>query len=396
MTNAHMLPHHRDRVGPIVTQTEYVFGMECTAGNEVEFLDGHEPFVAALIDDIDAASDHIHLLFYIFHPDETGRRVAEALTRAVKRGVKCRLLADAAGSRSLFRRRGMASELRNAGIEVRAALPASLFRKRLSRLDLRNHRKIAVFDGRIAYAGSHNVVNEMYPAKLPLKCLDLSARYQGPVVMQLQAVFAEDWTFDAERHLSREGLFPHVEQAGDTAVQTVPSGPEEESQTLRRILLTAIASARNTLVLTTPYFVPDEHTILALSMAAHRGVRVHVVVSKRTDYGIVTAAGRSCYAALLDYGVRIHQFTQGMLHAKTLTIDDNLAVIGSANIDSRSFILNFELNTLMYGREITQRLRAIQQCYMDQCHELEHDAWMKRPLWRQYVDDAAALLSPLL
>ena len=156
----------------------------------------------------------------------------------------------------------------------------------------------------------------------------------------------------------------------------------------------ALAGIR--MVFTTPYFVPDEYTMLALSMAAHRGVEVHAVVSSRTDYRLVTAASRASFEPLMEYGVRIHMFSSGMVHAKTLTIDDHFAIIGSANIDSRSFVLNFELNTLMYGPEITNRLLEIQRCYIEQCEELNLQQWRKRPLARQYLDDAAALLSPLL
>lgn len=391
-----LLPHHRDRLDPLMTQAERVFGMPCIEGNDVQFIAEHETFIDTLIKDIDTATHHVHLLFYIYEPDETGQRVAEALTRAAQRGVVCRVLADAAGSRGFFKRRGLATQLAVGGVRVQAAMPVSPFRKRLARIDLRNHRKIVVVDGCIAYVGSHNIINEMYPTRPPLMCHDLSARYRGPVAAQLQAVFAEDWTFDTDEQLAGDDVFPVCGRAGETAVQTVPSGPEAETQTLRRILLTAIAAARSRLVLTTPYFVPDEHTILALSMAAHRGVQVNVVVSDRTDYDLVTAAGRSHYEALMEYGVHIHLFPGGLLHAKTLTIDDHFAIIGSANIDSRSFILNFELNTLMYGPEITLRLLAIQEKYISECRELDLAQWRQRPLLRQFADSAAALLSPLL
>lgn len=391
-----LLPHHHDRLDPIMTQTKRVFGMPCTYGNEVRFLAEHKAFVQSIIDDIDAAQHHVHMLFYIYEPDETGQTIADALVRAADRGVVCRVLADAAGSMPFFKRRGLASQLVQAGVMVQPALPASLFRKQLARIDLRNHRKLIVVDGSVGYVGSHNIINEAYPSRPPLQCHDLSARFRGPVVNQLQAVFAEDWTFDTDERLSGGDIFPANEPAGEVAVQTVPSGPEAETKTLRRILLTAIAAARHRLVLTTPYFVPDEYTILALSMAAHRGVQVHVIVSESSDYGIVTAAGRAQYQPLMEYGVRIHLFPHGLLHAKSLTIDEHFGIVGSANIDSRSFILNFELNTLMYGPEITNRLLALQEQYIQQCYEISLDEWVNRPLWRQFVDDAASLLSPLL
>lgn len=381
---------------PIMQQTQHVFGAPVLRGNDAQLLPGHDAYFNALCDDIAAAEHHIHMLYYIFQQDDTGRRVADALIDAAARGVHCRLLVDSAGSRGFVRRDGLAGQLRNGGVDVHAALPVSPFRRHLSRIDLRNHRKLAVIDGTCAYAGSHNVLDAMYPIRPPLQCFDCSARLTGPVVGQLQAVFAEDWAFETDKSLDPEDLFPHCPEDGDVQAQVVPSGPEHESHTFRRMMLTTINTARRSLMLTTPYFVPDEHSLMAISTAAHRGVDVHVIVGKRSDYSVVTAAGRSFFYRLLAAGVNVHIFQPGMLHAKTLTIDDSLALIGSANFDARSFVLNFELGVYLYGERITEQVREVQQHYLKQCVTVDQTQWHQRPSWQQYRDDAAALCAPLL
>jgi cardiolipin synthase A/B len=386
----------REHQYPMVIQTERIFGMPVSDGNHVELLTTFDSFTNRLIEDITQAKHHVHLTFYIFEPDETGARVADALIEAQRRGVTCRVIADAAGSRDLFARGGLAERMKEHGVRVVSALPVSPLRRRFERLDLRNHRKLAVIDGRIAYAGSHNVINREYPTGEKLDLTDLSARFTGPVVAQLQIVFIEDWVFETDEHIDGEPLFPKLDAAGRVRVQTVPSGPNEESETFRRVLLAAVNSARKRLVITTPYLALDEPTLLAISMAAYRGVSVEVVSTERSDYGIVAAAGRSHIDRLLEYGVRVFLFKPGLLHTKAMSIDDSYAILGSANLDMRSFNLNFELNAILYGEEITRRLREVQEGYMTDSVELDLESWRARPRWRRFLDDAAALLSPLL
>ncbi|MDX1683502.1 MAG: cardiolipin synthase, partial [Phycisphaeraceae bacterium] len=331
---------------PLVREAEKVCGLPILAGNHVEFLEDTQPTVDRLVADIDAAEHHVHLLFYIYEPDAVGTRVTAALERAVSRGVAVRLMADAAGSRSLFAYTGPAAAMREAGIEVVPALPVKPFRRRLARMDIRNHRKLAVIDGRTAYTGSHNIVEAHYHKRAG-QWVDLNARLTGPVVRQMQMVFAEDWAYETQTDLEGPSIFPELEPAGDVLAQTVPTGPGEITDAFQRIVLSAINAARDHLMLTTPYFVPDEATMLSLMMAADRGAKVELVLPRHSDHPLVSAAGRASFERLLENGIHIYEFHEGLLHAKTLSVDDDFAMLGSGNMDIRSFSLNFEMSILL-------------------------------------------------
>lgn len=380
----------------MIVQAERISGNPIVGGNSVELIHEADDVAARIAADIDAATDHVHLLYYIFWPDKNGKVVAEALQRAAKRGVTCRLLADSSGSRPLFRN-VMLQDLRSAGVKVQAALPVTPWRRKLARLDLRNHRKIAIIDGRTGYTGSHNVVVEDYgSSRRAGRWVDLTGRFQGPVVAQLQMVFLDDWAYETGDYLQEQSLFPPLRATAQVAAQVVPTGPNHEAETFRRVLVAALNAAHRKIIITTPYLVPDEPTTLALAMAADRGVQVIVVVPERSDHPLVEAAARWYFEQLLDAGVEIHHYCDGMLHAKTITVDDAFALLGSANIDIRSFYLNFELSVLLYGQEITARLRASQERYLKSCTQLSLETWRQRPALSKYVESAAALFSPLL
>jgi cardiolipin synthase len=380
----------------MILQAERISGNPIVAGNEFELVAEADDKVRRLIADIDAAQDHVHVLYYIFRPDAVGRQVIEALKRAARRGVTCRVLLDAAGSRSMFKRRGAAHELRQAGVQISPALPVALLRRKLARVDLRNHRKLVVIDGHIAYTGSHNIVVETYGHKWAGKWEDLSTRCTGPVVAQIQMVFIEDWYFETDEHLTAPSLFPPLQPTGEIAAQAVPTGPSHEAETFRRVLIAALNSAQQQIIMTTPYLVPDEPTMLALAMAADRGVDVRLVVPARSDHPLVAAAGRSYFQPLMESGVSIYRYRTGMLHAKTITVDHAFALLGSANLDIRSFYLNFEINLLLYGAQITNYLRFAQQRYINESEPVSLAEWRRRPMAKQCVENAAALLSPLL
>ena len=387
-----------DENRPVMLQAQRIGGMPILEGNEVELLPDNSQFIERLIEDIDRAQNHIHLLYYIFEPDVAGQRVVEALIRASKRDVKCRVLADDVGSRHLFRRRKLYRQMLENQIDVRPVLSVSFLRRGLSRLDLRNHRKLAVFDGAVAYAGSANVVADGCGPKRPGTgaWIDLSARFTGPVVAQLQVVFLEDWFFETEESLDTEDIHPAVEAVGDVPVQSVATGPSNESQAFPRVLLAAINHAHQKVVITTPYFIPDEPTVWALQMAAERGVDVQIVIPRRSDHLLVDVAGRAYFQSMLDAGVKIFHYEPGVLHSKTMTVDNDFSLIGSSNMDVRSFYLNFELNVLLYGPMITRQLQDLQSQYIADSVPLDAEVWRKRSLMRRYLGHAAALLSPLL
>jgi len=383
-------------LNPMVRQAEHVGGLPIVGANHVELLADTETVVAKLIDEIEHAQKHVHLLYYIFRPDETGRRVAEAMRRAAGRGVRVRLLVDAVSSRALFGRRGVAHALRAAGVQVVPALPVAPLRRGLARIDIRNHRKLAVIDGRVAFTGSQNIVNADYGHPRAGQWYDLTGRFTGPVVWQMQQVFLEDWTFETGAMPEDEQLFPHLEPTGEMVAQTVPTGPSDAARTFRRILLAAINAAQRKVIITSPYLIPDEPTLLGLIMAANRGVEVSLVVPRKTDHPLAAAASRASFADLLDAGVHIFQFKPGLLHAKTLTVDDAFGVLGSSNIDLRSFDINFELSVLLYGPEITAELRFAQTHSIDQSDPIDLNVWRRRPLLHRYAHSTAALFSPLL
>ncbi|MCX5662451.1 MAG: cardiolipin synthase [Planctomycetota bacterium] len=383
---------------PVVIQASRISGMPIIGGNSVSLMTGYEQAINWLVEDIDSAQKHVHLLYYIFSDDKTGQLVGDALVRAARRGVRCRVLADATGSRPLFARRGLGAKLKAEGVEVHPVLPVSPFQRPLVRIDLRNHRKLAVIDCRTAHAGSQNIIDTDYDCPGGPDTIDLVGRFRGPIVAQLQSVFLEDWEFETGKPLEGEDLMPEMTVAGETHAQVVATGPsnEIEGQALPRVLLAAFNAAQKRIIITTPYLVPDEPMLFALTMAAERGVEVTLVVPRSSDHALVTAAARSHFETLLESGVRIFLHRRGMLHSKTATVDDAVALLGSSNLDMRSFYLNFELNVLLYGPEVTAQLSDEQMRYVAESERIDLAMWRRRPALQRFADSAAALLSPLL
>jgi cardiolipin synthase len=366
--------------------------MPVVLGNAVEFFTESAVVVNRLSADIEAAKSHVHLLYYIFAPDATGQQIAGALAKAAKRGVKCRVIIDQFASRSDFRRNGFASQLRASGVEVVAALPSSPLRRR----DLRNHRKLAIIDDRIAYNGSQNLINADYGGRRGGPWVDLSGRFTGPVVAEFATVFVMDWAFETNQELDAPSPDTIGKIAGGVPMQVVPSGPVSPGESFRRLFLGVVESAQRQIIITTPYFIPDESSVLALLTATDRGVDVSLILPETSDNIFAAAAGRAQYARLLEAGVSIYLYRPGLIHAKTITVDDSVGIIGSANIDVRSFHLNFELTALLYGREVTNRLKIVQQTYLADTRRLERNEWATRPVLAKYADSAVSLISPLL
>jgi cardiolipin synthase A/B len=386
-------PELGTRATDAVKLAEHLAYMPILGGNDVELIAQTETFIDKLVADIDAAQRHVHLLFYIFVGDGTGRRVIDALTRAVGRGVKCRVLVDAVGSRPFLKR--WSKKMRAAGIELHEALPVGLFRRGMARLDLRNHRKLAVIDGRIGYTGSQNIVDAGYGHK-DLAWYDLMVRLRGPILLELQAVFVTDWHFETDEVLDGETIFPEPEPAGEIAVQTLPSGPTYPTENYQRMVVAAIHAAERRVAITTPYFVPDDPFLQALETAVLRGVEVELVVPRKVDQRLVGAASRSYWDDLLAMGVKLYLYDKGLLHAKTMCVDDAIAFIGSSNFDIRSFALNFEINLLFYGREVAEQLRRQQNLYLKDSFRLTAERWEQRSTAKTLFENIARLLSPLL
>ncbi|HYE20265.1 MAG TPA: cardiolipin synthase [Tepidisphaeraceae bacterium] len=366
---------------------------EIMGGNAIELLDDYDGAIARLVADIDAAEHHVHLLYYIFADDAVGRRIVDALVRARRRGVSCRLLIDDAGSRKFVGT--IERDLRATGAEVVRVLPVSLWRRISSaRVDLRNHRKLAVIDGAIGYTGSQNVIDPAF--KMPLVYEDVVVRAAGPVVAQLQAVFLADHFVETARGIRDAGMFPATPAAGASPAQLLPSGPGYPHQNLQRMIVSLMHAARHRVVITTPYFIPDEPVLQAVQTAVLRGVEVHLVVSKQIDQVLVGLAQRSYYEDLLEAGVRVHSYTRRFLHAKHVSVDDDVALIGSSNMDIRSFVLNAEVMLVVYDRAVVARLRGIQERYFADSEEITAEEWRARPGWHKVLQNVARLADSLL
>jgi cardiolipin synthase A/B len=376
-----------------VDLAERLTGMPGLGGNAVELLTGDTGMTDRLIDDIDAAERSVHLLFYIFADDDTGRRVADALARAVVRGVVCRVLVDAVGSSGMLKTRAPA--MRRDGIAVSACLPVNLLRFYMSRIDVRNHRKLAVIDGLFAYTGSWNIVDAGY-GRSDIAWHDLVLRLTGPVVLELQAVFLADWYHETGMLMEDASLFPESPTEGDIPVQALPSGPNYPTGNYQLLAVDAVFAARERITITTPYFVPDSAFMEALRTAALRGLRVELILSARMDQVVVGYASRAYYDELLDAGVVIYHYRENLLHTKSITIDDSLALFGTSNLDIRSFRLNFELNLVLYGSGITCRIREAQNGYLRHSDVLDPAEWARRSTSRRVLEGIARLFSPLL
>jgi cardiolipin synthase len=357
----------------------------------------------AMIADINRAESHCHLLTYIFYPEGKPLEVAEALERAVARGVSCRVAVDSAGSRKFFRS-GLASRLRSSGVEVLELLGVNPLRLLFRRLDLRNHRKLLIVDGMVAYAGSHNMADDSFRPKGPDgpgPWHDATARVEGYAARALALLFIADWNSEASSPIGDVDAYlpPRSAREPDditSAVQILPSGPESRPGAIQATMVSAMHLAERELIVTTPYFVPDATLMTALVTASARGVETTLIVPARNDAPIVDRAGKASYARLLDAGVRILRYTPGLLHAKTVTVDGKVALIGSANMDQRSFRINFEVTLAVYDDPFASTLRSLQHQYIAQSEPVEPADWNSRSVGRKLVDNAAALFGPLL
>ena len=385
---------------PLARLARLSIGLPTLPGNQLELIGDWQDVFRRLVDDIDAAESTCHLEFYIWQPGGAAADVAAALLRARERGVVCRILVDAMGSRT-FLRSDVADQMRAVGIEVLAALPGGLLRMPLVRFDLRMHRKIVVIDGRIAYTGSLNLVDPRYFKQDSNvgQWVDAMVRLEGPAVESLAITFLADWYVESDDDLAQlrdtGGADPQL-QVGECAVQALPSGPAFRSESIEQILIMAVYSAREELILTTPYLVPSEVLRMALESAARRGVKVILIVPAKVDSRLVRYASQAFQGELLRAGVRIAKFHGGLLHTKSVTVDGKTSLFGSLNLDPRSLRLNFEISLAVYDQQFTGRLRALQQSYLDQSELVNLEFWGNRPLRQRIAENCARLLGPLL
>lgn len=386
-----LLPDHFRQA---VTLATNLGDFPITGGNQIELLTDYDQSIRRLIDDIHSARHHVHLLYYIFADDKTGLHVIEALGQAVTRGVKCRVLIDSLGSRPWLG--DVERIMREKGIEVTPLLPVRILRFHADRprLDLRNHRKIAVIDGKIGYVGSQNIANANFKPGIVNK--ELVTRMNGPVVLELQAVLLTDRYLEGEQNVEDPSFFPRQEHDGKSFAQVLPSGPGYAQANNQRLIVALLHAAQQRVVITTPYFVPDEALLQAMETAVLRGVEVHLVVSKRADQIMVGLGQRAYYDVLLEAGVKIHQYRDHLLHSKHVSFDNSVAIIGSSNLDIRSFNLNAEISVIVYDPEVVAALRAEQEQNMADSDLLSIEEWRQRPFVVRVLQNLAKLFDSLL
>ncbi len=383
---------------PVVAANAAVGGMDALQGNRIRLLAESDDAVDSLVQAIDQARDHVHILFYIWLPDHSGAKVAEAVERAARRGVACRVIVDALGSRGLVRS-AYWRQLQDAGVECVTAFPwglpfiSVLFR----RLDLRNHRKILVVDNRIAFTGSRNCADMAFAIKPRFApWVDVLFAVEGPAVRQLQSVFLGDWMSYTGRDLGDMlQLVDGVDEPG-VAAQIVATGPDRRAGSVSDCLSGMLHAARHRVVITTPYYVPDAALDAAIRAAARRGVEVTMILPARNDSFVVGATSEGFYYGLLAAGVRLQLFQPGLLHAKIMTVDGRMAMVGSANLDRRSFELNYEVNMALFDEQLIARIDARQDSYVDRARELTLDEVRNWSLLRRLRNNLLALASPLL
>jgi len=383
---------------PLFHHIERVLGFPALPRNDIELLSDFQSIFDRMVADIDAAQNSVHLCFYIWHAGGRAADVVDALIRAARRGVQCRVLADAVGSK-LFFEGELVGRLRDTGVEFTAALPTGVLRTLVARTDLRNHRKIAVIDDRVAYCGSQNLVDPRFFKQQSGvgEWVDAMARITGPAAAALDGVFRLDWSVESGAAFEAPPVLPDKPSASaGSVIQVVPSGPDLQPEAIHQLLLTAIYAARHELLMTTPYFVPDESILTGLLTAALRGVDVTLIVPARNDSVLVRHASVAHFDDLMSAGVRIALFNGGLLHTKSLTIDGAMSVFGSVNLDMRSLWLNFEISLLVYDSDFTGRLRSLQNDYLADSDVLDLATWRRRPAWRRFTDNTLRLLAPLL
>ncbi|MEQ4509963.1 cardiolipin synthase [Dickeya zeae] len=369
-------------------------------GNQLQLLTSFDDTIKTLIHDIELAQSNIEMVFYIWQAGGLVDQVMNALLLASRRGVKCRILLDSAGSVQFFHST-YPEMMRTAGITVVDALQVNLLRAFLRRMDLRQHRKVILIDNRIAYTGSMNMVDPRYFKQDSGvgQWVDLMVRIEGPVTTTMGVIYSLDWEMETGQRLPPPppdvNIMPFEQERGHT-VQVIASGPGYPEEMIHQALLTAVYSARHQLIMTTPYFVPSDDLQHAICTAAQRGVEVSIIVPYKNDSMMVGWACKAFFTELLAAGVRIYQFEGGLLHTKSVLVDGQLSLVGTVNLDMRSLWLNFEITLVIDDDGFGSDLACVQEDYMSRSRLLNTKEWLTRPYWQRIVERLFYFFSPLL
>ena len=384
---------HLEMLARVVSR---VVSQPLTPGNRLQALMNGDEAFPAMLAAIDSAKKSISLVTYIFDNDASGKQFADALARAVHRGVAVRVLIDAAGTRYSWP--PIVHRLHHGKVPVAKFLPASLFTPwRVTTINLRNHRKILVVDGRTAFTGGMNIRHgNMLSDSPPSPVRDLHFRVEGPAVGQLQEAFVNDWAFTTDETLDGDSWFPDLQEAGKTVARVIADGPDADFETIRWTLLAALAEAQESVKILTPYFLPESALITALNLAALRGVRVDIILPARSNLRYVDWASHSLWWQVLERGCRIWLTPAPFDHSKLMIVDDHWVLLGSANWDTRSLRLNFELNMEAYGRNFAEKMNQIITSKLQGAREITLSDVDARSYAAKLRDSLARLFSPYL
>ncbi|HEX7323781.1 MAG TPA: cardiolipin synthase [Rhodanobacteraceae bacterium] len=388
------------RVTALFDLCHSINGFSAAAGNRIELQADSNAAIDALTADINRAREHVHISFYIWLDDHNGGKVAEAVAAAARRGVHCRVMADALGSRAFIHSRRW-RQLRDAGVRLVATLDdvPRIGHLALGRVDLRNHRKIAVIDNAIGYCGSQNCADPEFRIKAKFApWVDVFLRCEGPVVRQEQYLFLTAWIAETGEPIAAlPAAAPAPTRfAGGAIAAMFGTGPTTHGNAMSDVFVACMYAARAELVITTPYFVPDEAVLRALCAAPRRGVETTLILPARNDSWLTGNACRTTYEDLLACGVRVYEYPLGLLHSKTLTVDGEIALVGSSNMDRRSLELNYENNLLVADRATTAAIRTRQAAYLAASHPIT-TATVRT--WRypaRLLQNAIGMLAPVL
>lgn len=385
---------------PLFQLCEHRQGVPAIRNNQLQLFTRCDDTMKAMIHDIELAENNVEIVFYIWQQGGIVDQVAEALMAAARRGVHCRIMLDSAGS-AKFLHSPYLTRFRQSGVVIVEALKVNIFRAFLRRMDLRQHRKMVLIDNHIAYTGSMNMVDPRFfkQSSGVGQWIDLMARIEGPVSTMLGVVYACDWEMETNQRILPPPpkclVMPFEEETGHT-VHVIPSGPGFPEEMIHQAFLTAVYSSRKRLIMTTPYFVPSDDLLHAICTASLRGVDVSLILPKKNDSLMVGWASRSFYSELLQAGVKIHQFHGGLLHTKSILVDDELSLVGTVNLDIRSLWLNFEITVVVDDHNFANALACVQDDYINRSTILNMTEWQKRPVWHRIVERLFYFFSPLL
>jgi len=394
-------PDAPDWFTALVTLNRNLGAMPLAGDNGAHLISDYQESFDTMADAVRRAERYVHVEFYILQSDAATDVLFSALEEVAARGVTVRVLMDHWANRGKPFYKKTKKRLTKMGATWHLMLPVQPFRGKYQRPDLRNHRKLLVVDGKVGFMGSQNVTDSTYNLKKNIKrglhWVDLMVRVEGPVVASINAVFLSDWYSETDEILTDEiDLFDVSSGPGDLDCQIVPSGPGFRFQNNLKLFAGLLYAAQKEIIIVSPYFVPDEAMLLAITTACQRGIHVELFVSEEGDQALVYHAQRSYYEALLKAGVKIWMYQRPfILHSKSMTIDDETAIIGSSNMDMRSFGLNLEISMLVRGGEFVHEMRGVEQEYRDLSRELTLEEWEKQPLRSNVLDNLARLTSAL-